>query len=439
LRKEAFIPGGVTLKGTILNSVTKNPVKAVMLLDDPQSKKESLKKTYNTGEVDDNGNFQFNVKDTGKYQFKVVNVGYKDIVFDLIITSSFISVTDQETGEGLTRYFEEDEAMEIDFPVNLIPDGYIKGEVINKVEGTPYKFIEVGLVEGGETVITGEEGEFFFKPIVLDKAGMVYVYAKPDKCTKVTEPIYLSYEFPDNVTDQYMIYKDSNKTPLSSAGDYDLILKIDPPGLVLSGQVIQSYDDAPLDNVTIEYDHFLRKDAFITTTPGDGSFSIPLDSPADWESPEMSFTLRLTRDNFYPEDYLFTIKELSKDSGQYKIYDKSDEEYGCTVTMDNFYGKWEGQAVSTVVAQSDDYFCGTARVNILVEDGDVRGTALVNKDYLLKVSGSVTKEGVIEAGMAQGSENVANFKATLKTDNKGSGTWSDSFGCRGTLTLEKQF
>ena len=87
----------------------------------------------------------------------------------------------------------------------------------------------------------------------------------------------------------------------------------------------------------------------------------------------------------------------------------------------------------------EETYCGTARVNVLVDDdGEMRGTALVNQDYLLEVKGTVTNKGVLEAGMATGSENIASFKADLSNDGTGAGTWSDQYGCRGTITFEKE-
>lgn len=107
-----------------------------------------------------------------------------------------------------------------------------------------------------------------------------------------------------------------------------------------------------------------------------------------------------------------------------------------------FDGEWTGRAETEVkfVPDPDDpnefIECGGADFGWTIEGGNIEGYANTDMGYPLTLEGTVNESGVLEAGMAYGSENIANFEGNLEEDN-GRGRWSDPYGCKGVFTVEK--
>jgi len=104
----------------------------------------------------------------------------------------------------------------------------------------------------------------------------------------------------------------------------------------------------------------------------------------------------------------------------------------------NFDGTWTATAISTTVY---DYYgdrCGQATVTMIVSGNQITGFAFDTWGEYYTLSGTVTPEGAVTAGLGIGNiDGLATFTGSL-SGNSGSGTWQDNSGCHGTWTGSKQ-
>lgn len=441
---ETFFPSGITIKGNIYNNITKSPLKPVLRLLD----KKQTNKAYNTDEVDDKGNYSFTIKDGGAYIFKVVSIGYQDIIYEINISDSIINITEQYTLTTTRRTIgknEDKDEIIIELNMPMIPAGYIHGEVINSLSGEPYSDVIVGLLEGGETTETLDDGTFLFQPPLNDRPQMVAVQAKGEQCSSAFTSVFLSYEMIDPISDQYKLYKDSSLRPLYEydPSDSNVIIKMPPIGLSMTAQVIDVYTNKGIANVEIDISQLFSTLEAQTTTDSNGYFSINLSQPLEIAEGKDSFNLTLKKDGYINHDLNYYIFPAPKQNDKYVISTKLDgtDRFNCQIELNPFYGRWEGRAESSVSAIGDDIVCSGAKVSFSIDRNyELRGTARADLNYILTLDGTVNKKGHLKGGMATGGENVASFILDFDPPNGiATGTWSDQFGCKGTINLEKDF
>jgi hypothetical protein len=106
-------------------------------------------------------------------------------------------------------------------------------------------------------------------------------------------------------------------------------------------------------------------------------------------------------------------------------------------TGSGYNGTWKGNAISTTAKDSYGDNCANATLSFVVLNNQLQGTAKDTYGETYTVTGNVSANGVVSAGIAQGDETVATFSG-LVSGSTGSGTWSEYYGCRGTWSITKQ-
>jgi len=78
--------------------------------------------------------------------------------------------------------------------------------------------------------------------------------------------------------------------------------------------------------------------------------------------------------------------------------------------------------------------CKGATGQMVIEGSEISGTVKTGWGDILTIEGSYNQSnGEVDGGFAKNSNRLADYSGEI-SDNKGSGTWSDSLGCSGTWT-----
>ena len=439
VRKEGpgFLRKGVRVKGQFKNSITGTPITSGTLRADSKKTKESIR-----GEWESDGSYEIYFKGGGAFTLKTGAEGFKDSSFDVSISSSVVRIYVPGTGEFLEENVAGEDYAEISFDLVIDPDAYIKGEVIDNRDAEPVKDVIVGLKEGGLTDFTGEDGRFWFQPLLSDRPGMVTVVAQISQCDEVTKDVFLSYEVME-YSDQYIVYKNDGLAPLNDydPSDFSIVFKVDPPlGLAFSGKVIDFSSGKAIPGVEIEYETFFgsTKAKKSVTTSDDGAFRIPIDEPSKIMGYVDVLDIILKKEGYANQQFSYIISKDLEDPERFKIYEsesgKIGAEFACELEFDPLYGLWEGRVEST----GGGLDCLGADVWFKVKKGKLKGTARTDYPGLdtLRLEGDVGKDGLISGGMAKGGENTATFTGKLSTTGLGGGTWKDKYGCSGKFDVE---
>jgi len=107
------------------------------------------------------------------------------------------------------------------------------------------------------------------------------------------------------------------------------------------------------------------------------------------------------------------------------------------VNAGTFDGIWTGRAVSSI-SMSSGVRCGSADLNILIDDAQIKGSGVTSTRDVLIVSGAVASNGTFRNGsFAIGNTIYATFTGSA-SGSSASGNWRDNFDCYGTFSLQRR-
>lgn len=99
-------------------------------------------------------------------------------------------------------------------------------------------------------------------------------------------------------------------------------------------------------------------------------------------------------------------------------------------------GEYSIEATASTRFDNTGGTCGDATGTMTITDNVMTGSVLTTNGNMLEVEGTVTENGEVVGGFAQGRIAVATFTGTI-SGTSGSGDWEDNFECVGTWTAEK--
>jgi len=99
-------------------------------------------------------------------------------------------------------------------------------------------------------------------------------------------------------------------------------------------------------------------------------------------------------------------------------------------------GEYSVEATALTQFDINGGTCGDASGSMMLTGNVLEGSIFTTNGNNLQVEGTVSENGEVAGGFAQGGNIVATFTGTF-SGNSGSGDWEDSFECVGTWVAER--
>jgi len=114
----------------------------------------------------------------------------------------------------------------------------------------------------------------------------------------------------------------------------------------------------------------------------------------------------------------------------------SDNESPVNQDAADLNGEYNIVATSTTVFDVNGGTCGDATGTMTVTENEISGSVLSTNGVSLDIEGTISDDGNVVGGFAQGGNTIANFTGNI-SGTTGNGGWEDNFQCTGTWTAEQ--
>lgn len=228
---ETVFADGLTLKGTLKNALTGTPIPYATI------KFTNLRngKVVQSVSTNENGDYEFEIKHAGLYGFESVAFGYVQQRYDAMLSPKGIRIGNRDMQEVVLEQNVDEKQdiqdLETVFHWELMPNGFIQGEVIDAETGVGIENATIQLVEDDISEPVADDGSFAFEPTVVEDrfARNVTLVSKAKGYSDVRTAYYLVYDYAEPHSMQYALYKDASKTLINAdEKDFDVILKLQP-------------------------------------------------------------------------------------------------------------------------------------------------------------------------------------------------------------------